>query len=47
MYDTKCYDLAATFLEDNQSINTEANRKKLAQEIQDTIDNWIEEAIDD
>ena len=45
-YDTKCYDLADAFLEDEPALRTEPNRKKLAQEIQTAIENWIKDARD-
>lgn len=40
-YDSRCYDLAETFLEDEPTINTEANRAELAQLIQTTIEDHI------
>ena len=40
-YDPKCYDLAAAFLEDEPELATEKNKCKLAQHIQDTIEDWI------
>jgi hypothetical protein len=40
-YDTKCYDLAACFLEDEPSLNTVTNRNTLAQTIQDAIESEI------
>jgi hypothetical protein len=47
-YDVKCYELAAEFLDDTdtQAINTTENRGKLAQEIQTTIENFIESATE-
>lgn len=44
-YDTKCHDLAHAFLADTdtQDINSEANTHELAQRIQDTIEEFIEE----
>lgn len=41
-YDTKCYDLAEAFLEDEPSLNTEARRKALAQVIQTAIEEEID-----
>src|SRR5262245_47945497 len=41
MFDRKCYDLAADCLEDCGALNTQNNRHALAQEIQDTIENFI------
>lgn len=40
-YDTRCYDLAALFLESEGALNTEANRDELAQLIQTTIEDHI------
>lgn len=40
-YDTKCYDLAEAFLEDEPALNTPANRAQLAQEIQTCIEDEI------
>ena len=40
-YDSKCYDLAEAFLEDSPHLNTEVNRKTLAQEIQSAIESEI------
>ena len=40
-YDTKCYDLAEAFLEDEGGLNTETRRKELAQVIQDAIETEI------
>lgn len=41
MYDTKCYELAEAFLEDEGILNTEAYRKHLAQAIQNAIEGEI------
>jgi hypothetical protein len=41
-YDSKCYDLAEAFLEDEPALNTEPRRKELAQIIQDAIEGFIE-----
>lgn len=44
-YDVKCYDLACDFLSDEPSerqMNTEANRDRLAQVIQDAIEAELE-----
>jgi hypothetical protein len=41
-FDTKCYDLAELFLEDHPMINNERRRKELAQDIQNTIEAYIE-----
>lgn len=43
-YDTKCYDLAEAFLEDEPALNNESHRKALAQEIQNAIESFIEDA---
>ena len=40
-YDTKCYDLAAVFLEDEQDV-TENDRDRLAQHIQTQIEDWLQ-----
>lgn len=41
-YDSKCFDLAELFLEDEPSgMNTEANRRALAIEVQETIESFI------
>jgi hypothetical protein len=45
-YDQHCEDLAAEFLEDNQEIDTPANRVALAQEIQDVIESFLTEKLD-
>ena len=42
MYDVKCYRLACDFLEDHPEIDTNKNRQELAQEIQDSIETWID-----
>lgn len=42
MYDPDCYTLAESFLSDaGIEINTDANRRELAQEIQDIIEAFI------
>lgn len=41
LYDTKCYDLASLFLEDEPHLFTDANSIELAQEIQDCIESFI------
>jgi hypothetical protein len=41
MFDTKCYQLAQDFLEDEPELNNKANAGKLAQVIQDAIEDWI------
>lgn len=40
-YDTKCYDLAEAFLEDEPHLNTEWRRDMLAQVIQTAIQDFI------
>lgn len=40
-YDSKCYDLAEAFLEDEPHLNTEGRRDELAQLIQTTIEDFI------
>jgi len=39
-YDTKCYDLASAFLED-EPLSNEKDCHELAQLIQTTIEDWI------
>lgn len=41
-FDTKCYDLAVEFLDDEPGLNTIDNAKELAQDIQDAIEEFIE-----
>ena len=41
-FDTKCYDLAAAFLEDEPELNTEQIRNELAGDIQQCIEDYIE-----
>jgi hypothetical protein len=41
MYDQKCYDLAESFLSDEPQLNTEENRKALAQDIQAAIEDFF------
>lgn len=43
MYDTKCYDLAQSFLSDEPAIATKGNAGELAQRIQDVIEEFIQE----
>ena len=45
-YDSKCYDLAAAFLEDEMHLFTEKNNVALAQAIQSTIEDFIASARD-
>ncbi len=45
-YDSKCYDLAAAFLEDEMHLFTEKNNVALAQAIQSAIEEWIASAKD-
>lgn len=47
MYDKKCWQLANEFLDDHKAIQTVANVDKLAQEIQDRIEDWISGAESD
>ena len=44
MYDWKCFDLAETFLEKHPTLNNAANRQRLAQEIQETVDTFIQQS---
>lgn len=41
-YDSKCYDLAEAFLEDEPSLNNAVNRHNLALEIQAAIESEIQ-----
>jgi hypothetical protein len=44
-FDSRCYDLACVFLEDDTlpaNVTTEAKKNELAQLIQTTIEDWIE-----
>ncbi len=41
-FDSQCFDLAELFLEDHPIINTERRRNELAQDIQNTIEAYIE-----
>lgn len=43
MYDVKCFELASQFLDDEPEIKTDANVSELAQRIQDSIEQFIEE----
>jgi hypothetical protein len=45
-YDSACYDLAVSFLEGGK-FDTEANRDALAQEIQQTIEDFLHDLEDD
>jgi hypothetical protein len=45
-YDEKCYDLAASFLEDEPHLFTEQNNVALAAAIQSAIEDWIANARD-
>lgn len=40
-YDSRCWDLAEVFLQDEPGLNTEVAKHQLACEIQDTIENEI------
>jgi hypothetical protein len=40
-YDSRCYDLAATFLADDPDLNTEAAKDTLASAIQQAIEDEI------
>ncbi len=47
-YDPKCYELAAAFLADEDlDLQSEANRSKLAQGIQDYIEDFIAQEVED
>ena len=43
-YDSKCYQLAREFLDDEPGLNTIENAKELAQDIQDAIEDFIDYA---
>jgi hypothetical protein len=43
-YDEKCYDLAAVFLGDHPHLHQERRIAELAQQVQRTIDGYIEDA---
>lgn len=45
-YDSRCFDLAAAFLEDEMHLFTEKNNVALAQVIQDAIEEFIAGARD-
>ena len=45
-YDTKCYELAEHFLQDEPHLDTEKRRDALASLIQATIEPWIESELD-
>lgn len=40
-YDSRCYDLAAVFLEDEPHLDTTDRVEELAAHIQKTIEDWI------
>jgi hypothetical protein len=40
-FDSKCYDLAEHFLQDEADLDSEDKRKELAQEIQEAIEAWL------
>ncbi len=44
-YDCKCFDLAEFFLEDEPGLNTEANRRALAIEVQEAIESFITDKL--
>lgn len=46
-YDPACYDVAKAFLEDSPAIDSEPMRERLAQTIQDTIEDFIEQEAED
>lgn len=41
MFDSKCYDLASAFLEDEPDLFTDKKSKELARVIQDAIEDYI------
>lgn len=44
-YDIKCKDLAKAFLEDEPKLNNEANAAWLATAIQEAIEDWMEDQL--
>jgi hypothetical protein len=42
MFDTQCYELACSFLGDEEALNNEQHKNALAQAIQDTIEDYIQ-----
>ena len=44
-YDTKCFDLADAFLADQPELNRIEDREMLAQAIQTTIEDWINDML--
>lgn len=40
-YDARCFDLAELFLSDTPEICTERNKRRLAQHIQSSVEDWI------
>ena len=42
-FDAKCYELAKAFLSDEPTLDSEESRADLAQDIQNTIEDWIED----
>jgi len=45
-YDEKCHELALAFLSDYPHINTDSMADKLAQEIQERIEDFIKSKLD-
>jgi hypothetical protein len=41
-YDSRCYDLAEIFLEDEPNLNTDQHKRELAGRIQETIESEIQ-----
>jgi hypothetical protein len=46
-YDPKCVDLAEAFLMDHPELDGEKHIPLLAQEIQDAIENYLEQSLED
>jgi len=46
-YDPRCFDLAEMFLSDNPTINTGNRKQELAQHIQDEIESWIAQWLEE
>ena len=46
-YDVKCHELATSFLQDEKLINTPGNQDALSQKIQDVIEDFFLERLDE
>jgi hypothetical protein len=45
VFDPDCYELSQKFLADEPKLDTPVNREKLAQTIQDAIEDWLQAAL--